>query len=221
VTSAHRILPDTGGPGKWRGGCGVEKGGELTEMRGSVMSYCCDRARSITWGIEGGLPSFPHGVWLNRGTDEERFLGAVFSNVPVSSGDAFIRPSAGGGGFGDPLERDPEAVCEDVADDYVSVERAERDYGVVVKVIDAELAQYEVDADATSRARDEIRGARREWLAEDPESVAAAYRDGSLDVFDVIRRYGVICDWGTGELLPRTTDQFRAMLERRAVRHWD
>ncbi len=72
------------------------------------MSYLCDRARSITWGIEGGLPSIPHGVWLNKGTDEERFLGAVFSDVPIRSGDTFTRPSAGGGGFGDPLERDPE-----------------------------------------------------------------------------------------------------------------
>jgi N-methylhydantoinase B len=221
VTSAHRILPDTGGPGRWRGGCGVEKGGELTDMRGSVMSYCCDRARSITWGIEGGLPSFPHGVWLNRGTDEERFLGAVFSNVPVSSGDAFIRPSAGGGGFGDPLVRDPAAVCEDVADGYVSVQRAERDYGVVIRVVDEELSRYEVDEDGTARARDEIRGARRDWLSANPEAVAADYRDGKLDVFDVIRRHGVICDWGTGELLARTTEQFRAMLERRAVRHWD
>ena len=46
------------------------------------MSYSCDRARSITWGIDGGLPSIPHGVWLNRGRDNERFLGAVFSDVP-------------------------------------------------------------------------------------------------------------------------------------------
>jgi N-methylhydantoinase B len=220
VTSGHRILADTGGPGKWRGGCGGEKGGRLTDMRGSVMSYCCDRARSITWGIEGGLPSFPHGVWLNRGTDEERFLGAVFSNVPVKPGDAFTRPSAGGGGFGDPLERDPEAVVEDVADDYVSVERAERDYGVVVRAIDAELARYELDAEGTERAREEIRGARRGWLEEDPAGVAERFRSGELDTFDVIRRYGVILDWGTGELLERTTEQFREMLERRAARHW-
>jgi N-methylhydantoinase B len=221
VTSGHAILADTGGPGKWRGGCGVEKGGRLTDMRGSVMSYCCDRARSITWGIEGGLPSFPHGVWLNRGTGDERFLGAVFSNVPVKPGDAFTRPSAGGGGFGDPLERDPEAVVEDVADGYVSVARAERDYGVVVRAVDAELARYELDAEGTKRARDEIRGARRGWLSEDPEGVAERYRSGELDVFDVIRRHGVILDWGTGELLERTTEQFREMLERRAARHWE
>ena len=56
------------------------------------MSYCCDRARSITWGIEGGLPSIPHGVWLNKGREDARFLGAVFSNVPVSAGDYVHAP---------------------------------------------------------------------------------------------------------------------------------
>jgi N-methylhydantoinase B len=220
VTTSHRILPDTGGPGKYRGGCGVEKGGTLTQMRDTVMSYCCDRARSVTWGINGGLPSYPHGVWLNRGTDEERFLGAVFSNVPVKEGDTFIRPSAGGGGFGDPLERDPQAVLEDVADGYVSVERARKDYGVVIKEIDAELAQYEVDEEETERERERIRANRHAWLEADPEEVAERYRAGELDLLDVLRQYGVILDWGTGELLPHTTKQFREMLQRRAARHW-
>ena len=215
VTSGHEILPDTGGPGRWRGGCGVRKGGRLTDVRSTVMSYCCDRARSVTWGIEGGLPSYPHGVWLN-----DEFLGAVFSNVPVKPGDAFTRPSAGGGGFGDPLERDPAAVRDDVADGYVTAERARKDYGVVVRAVDAELAQYEVDAEATERERAQIGAARRGWLAEDPESVAQRYRSGDVDVFDAIRRYGVILDWGSGRLFPRTTEQFRAMLARRAVAHW-
>ena len=108
----------------------------------------CDRARSITWGIEGGLPSLPHGVWLDPGSERERFLGAVFSNVPIVAGDMFTRPSAGGGGYGDPLDRDPDRVCEDVADGYVSVERALKDYGVVVREVDADLAEYEVDTGA-------------------------------------------------------------------------
>ena len=215
VTSGHEILPDTGGPGRWRGGCGVEKGGRLTDVGSTVMSYCCDRARSVTLGIEGGLPSFPHGVWLN-----DEFLGAVFSNVPVKAGDRFTRPSAGGGGFGDPLLREVDDVCEDVADGYVTVERALKDYGVVVRAVDAELAEYEVDGEATDRERAAIRGARRGWLEEDAESVASRYRAGEVDVFDAIRRHGVILDWGSGELLARTTEQFRAMLARRTVRHW-
>ena len=219
LTTGHEIRTDSAGPGEFRGGCGVEKGAVLREAEDTVMSYMCDRARSITWGIQGGLPSIPHGVWLTR-DGEETFLGAVFSNVPCVSGDRFTRPSAGGGGFGDPLERDPFAVREDVADGYVSIERARKDYGVVVRELDAELSEYEVDEEGTAAERGRIRSERVDWLAEDPESVAERYRSGDLDQLDVIRRHGVVLDWGTGELLPRTTEQFRTMLQRRMVAHW-
>ncbi|MGX6447452.1 hydantoinase B/oxoprolinase family protein [Patulibacter sp. S7RM1-6] len=220
LTAAHEIIPDSGGPGRYRGGCGVRKGGTLTEVDHTVMSYCCDRGRAVTWGIGGGMPSIPHGVWLNRGTDAERYLGATFSGVDVRRGDRFERPSAGGGGLGDPLERDPDAVCEDVADGYVTVRRAERDYGVVVRTIDEELAEYKVDAEATAAAREALRAERSGWIEEDPEAVAARFRNGELDVMDLVRRHGVILDWGTGELLPRTTAQFRALLRRRTVEEW-
>ncbi len=220
LTTGHALVTDSGGPGRYRGGVGVEKGGTLTEAESTVMSYLCDRARSITWGLEGGLPSNPHGVWLNKGTEGERFLGAVFADVPVQKGDSFTRPSAGGGGFGDPLERDPEAVKEDLADGYVSIERALKDYGVVLREIDAELSMYELDLDATGRERARIRAQRWEWLEEDPETVAERFRSGELDTLDVIRQYGVIVDWGTGELFSETTRTFRAMLRRRSAAHW-
>jgi N-methylhydantoinase B len=220
ITTGHELVPDSGGPGRYRGGLGVEKGGTLTEAHRTVMSYCCDRARSVTWGINGGLPSIPHGVWLNKDKADERFLGAVFSNVRVGPGDTFTRPSAGGGGLGDPLERDAAAVCEDVADGYVTIERALTDYGVVVSEVNPRLAEYEVDHEATARERDRIRSQRLGWLEEDPESIARRYRAGELGVMDLIRQYGVIVDWGTGELLANTTNQFRAMLRRRASSHW-
>jgi N-methylhydantoinase B len=140
--------------------------------------------------------------------------------VPVRAGDRFTRPSAGGGGFGDPLERDPIAVREDVADGYVSIERARKDYGVVVREVDAELSEYEVDDEATAAERERIRADRAGWLEAPADEVARRYRDGELDQLDVIRRHGVVLDWGTGELLPLTTEQFRAMLQRRAVAGW-
>src|SRR4029079_13475816 len=207
LTTGHEIRTDSGGPGKFRGGCGVEKGAILREAEGTVMSYMCDRARSITWGIRGGLPSIPHGVWLTR-DGERRFLGAVFSNVPCGAGDEFPRPAAGGGGCGDPLERDPVAVREDVADGYVSVERARKDYGVVVREVDAALAAYAVDEAATATEREQIRAARHGWLEEDAVAVAARYRSGDLDQLGGIRRHGGLCRWGPGGLLARATKQF-------------
>ncbi|MFE2998740.1 hydantoinase B/oxoprolinase family protein [Nocardia sp. NPDC059246] len=220
LTTGHEIRIDSGGPGRWRGGCGVEKGGVLTAAQNTVMSYSCDRARSVTWGIGGGLPSLPHGTWLTRKDGEPEFLGASFSSVSVGEGDLFTRPSAGGGGFGDPLERDPRDVCEDVADGYVSLERATQDYGVVVREVDVDLAMYEVDVDATARERAALRAIRRSWLTTDPEDIAARYRIGELDVLDVVRRYGVILDWGTGELLARTTETYREAVSAEAARQW-
>lgn len=220
LTQCHEISMDSGGPGRFRGGCGVEKGGVLTQVDRTVMSYCCDRGRSVTWGINGGLPSVPHGVWLNKGTTDERYLGASFSNVPVHAGDTFTRPSAGGGGFGDPLERAPEAVLEDVIDGYVSVARAECDYGVIITVNDSDMDDYDVDVEGTAKARESIRANRHGWLETPPEDVARQYRDGELDVLDVIRRHGVILDWGTGELLAKSTAQYRESLQRRSSHYW-
>jgi len=221
LTNEYQILTDSAGPGKWRGGAGVRKTSTLREADRTVISYICDRERALVWGINGGLPSIPHGLRLRRaGANEDEWLGSVFSDVPLQSGDVFSRPTAGGGGYGDPLERDPELVREDVADDYVSLERARRDYGVVLRLVDADLAEYEVDQAATERERAAIRQQRRTWLATDPDEVARRYRGGELDTLDVVRRYAVILDWGTGELLPHSTAQFREMFHKRAAAHW-
>lgn len=220
LTTVHQIGTDSGGPGRFRGGLGIEKGGTLVDATKTVMSYCCDRARSITWGIEGGLPSIPHGVWMNKGTDQEKFLGSNFSAVPLHSGDSFTRPSAGGGGYGDPLERPFDEVLEDVIDQYVSIERAAKDYGVIIREIDRDLDQYEIDQAASLELRRQIRADRPGWLTADPIAVAEKYRAGEVDMLDVIRRHGVILDWGTGELFPETTSEFRKSMEKRSSSHW-
>lgn len=220
LTTCHELMVDSGGPGEFRGGLGVQKGGTLYACERTVVSYCCDRERSITWGLWGGLPSIPHGVWVNQGQENERYLGSLFSGVPLQQGDTVQRPSAGGGGLGDPLKRDPEAVLNDVIEGYVSVARARKDYGVVVEEIDADLAEYKLDEQATLAERARIASHRKAWLDEDAGEIAARYRARELDMFDLIRQYGVIVDWGSGELLANTTAAFRDMLKRRTVPYW-
>lgn len=220
LTTCHELMVDSGGPGEFRGGLGVQKGGTLYACERTVVSYCCDRERSITWGLWGGLPSIPHGVWINQGQQGECYLGSLFSGVPLQQGDTVQRPSAGGGGLGDPLKRDVQAVLNDVIEGYVSVDRAKKDYGVVVHEVDADLCEYKLDEQATLAERARIASHRREWLNEDAETVAARYRARELDMFDLIRQYGVIVDWGSGELLPKTTAEFREMLKRRTVPYW-
>lgn len=221
VTAFCRIVPDSGGPGEFRGGCGVEKGTRMTDSVGSVMSYCCDRSRSVPWGIEGGLPSSAQGLWLNPDSDSPTYLGAVFSNVELQSGDMFARPSSGGGGYGDPLKRSTARVLDDVINGYVTPERALKDYGVAVIADDESDDGFRVDEVATLQERERIRSGRRAWLDLDAEVIARHYRAGELDQFDLIRQYGVIVDWGTGELLVKTTQQTRDLMRRRAVAHWD
>tara|TARA_Y100000588_G_scaffold45129_1_gene42685 strand:- start:280 stop:2277 length:1998 start_codon:yes stop_codon:yes gene_type:complete len=222
LANEFEIGCDSGGPGKFRGGAGVVKTSTLREAESTVLSYICDRERAIVWGIKGGLPSVPHGLWVKRaGSEQKEWLGTIFSDFAIEPGDMFSRPTAGGGGLGDPLERDPKAVMRDVEDDYVSLERAEKDYGVILKVIDIDLAQYEVDTAATKAARQEIAKARRGWLAEDPVDVAKRYRKGEIDSIDMVRRYAVIVDWGTGELMPKSTEQFRLSTQMRTADHWN
>jgi len=216
LTTVYEIAADSAGPGRYRGGCGVKKGGVLTEIRGTVMSYCCDRARAVTWGMKGGQSSIPHGVYIER-DGRAKFLGAVFSNVPVHPGDRFWRYAAGGGGLYDPLERDPAMVVEDVIDQYVTIEGAARDYGVVIRAIDPELDQYEVDTAATEALRDELRKARERWLDEPAETVAQLLHRGEIDQVTAIRRYGIVCDWDDNTLLPRSTAQYRESLKARAA----
>jgi N-methylhydantoinase B len=91
---------------------------------------------------------------------------------------------------------------------------------VVINAIDPEQLVFEIDAEATEREREHIRANRRAWLEEDPESVAARYRAGELDLLDTIRRYGVIVDQRDGQVLPKTTSQFREMLQHRTAAHW-
>lgn len=220
-TLEFQILQDSAGPGQWRGGCGVQKTSVLLESENAVMSYICDRERAVVWGIEGGLPSLPHGLSIKRqGESDEVWLGSVFSDYPVETGDQFARPTAGGGGFGDPLQRDPARVLEDVIDDYVSLRRAALDYGVVIRARDADLLDYEIDLPATETLRAEIRASRHGWARSNPAEVSALYKAGRIDALDALRRYAVILDWESGAVLEKTTAQFRESFEQRTVTHW-
>jgi N-methylhydantoinase B len=216
VHDVHELLIDSGGPGEFRGGLGVLKGARLGACSGAVMSYEGDRGRSITWGVRGGLPSIPMGVTVTASDGSStRHIGAAFAGESLDEGDYISRPSAGGGGYGDPLRRTTDRVLRDVQLGYVSIRRAAADYGVVID------EDHVVDEPATASLRAELAASRKTWLAEDAEQIARRFHAGELDVLDLIRRYGVILDWRDGRLLLETTRTFRAMLARRTVPYWE
>ena len=109
-------------------------------------------------GIAGGHNGAPNDLWIRVGGPEAYRVEHTALYVPLEPGERIEYRFAGGAGWGDPLERDPQAVCDDVLDEYVSREAAERDYGVVLK---GSLASFSlrVDEEATARRRAEMRAA--------------------------------------------------------------
>ncbi|MFQ5874054.1 MAG: hydantoinase B/oxoprolinase family protein, partial [Dehalococcoidia bacterium] len=156
------FLRDSAGAGKFRGGCAIHR---LFESEFEAVVSCLgDRERFAPWGLFGGEGSITQGVILNRGAPEERNLGMFFANEPVKVWDTFDFICAGGGGYGDPLEREPERVLEDVLQEYVSPEQAREKYGVVLKEVpETRFTQtYLLDQEGTEKLREELREQRRE-----------------------------------------------------------
>jgi N-methylhydantoinase B len=123
---------DSGGPGKFRGGLGNRKDYELLG-RATVTVRLGHQFENPGWGVLGGQSSKPVRAFLNPGTDKEVSLRPL-QTMTLSAGDIFRVEMPGGGGFGNPYERDPLSVLHDVLDGFVSAESAQSDYGVVVDV---------------------------------------------------------------------------------------
>jgi N-methylhydantoinase B len=146
-------LIDSGGAGFHRGGNGVHKVYRF-EADGEIAIHD-DRERSQPWGIMGGLPGAPSRKQLVRVNGEVVDLPSKISQVPVRKGDRLIYRTAGGGGWKDPLDRPAELVLKDVRGGLVSIEKARRDYGVVI-----DPATRQLDVAATERERERLRATR-------------------------------------------------------------
>ena len=93
---------------------------------------------------------------IRYGSDDEFVVKHTADWVPIAAGERIMYDYGGGGGWGDPLVRDPQAVLDDVLDEYVSVEGASRDYGVVLQGSLEELT-LEIDEVATHALREQMR----------------------------------------------------------------
>ena len=153
IIEGYASLPDTGGAGRHRGGNGVEKVYRLLEP--GEISIHDDRHRSQPWGILGGKPGGVSEKWLIRADGARTPLESKVDNVKVAPGDRIVFRTAGGGGWGDPLERVPARVRSDVRRKLMSAQAAEREYGVVLTG-----DRLELDAVATEERRESIRRSR-------------------------------------------------------------
>jgi N-methylhydantoinase B len=121
------LRADSGGTGRWRGGLGIVREYELLDN--ARLSTRMDRHTTRPRGLDGGQPGRPGALIVNPGTDMERRLPARSGDVEVRAGDILRLERAGGGGMGDPAQRDPAALEADLLDGYVTPEGAARDYG--------------------------------------------------------------------------------------------
>jgi N-methylhydantoinase B len=145
------LAVDSGGPGKFRGGLGYEKHLRMRED-GYFMSIA-DRSILSCWGVNGGRAGRPFQVTIDPGGPGEREVDALADGEFVAKGTVIRIRTTGGGGWGDPLERDAGQVVRDVAWGKVSRQAAAADYGVVITGPPGEPA---ADTGATAALRERM-----------------------------------------------------------------
>jgi len=143
----YGINPDTGGAGRWRGGCGIVREIEVLAEE-AVVSVRIDSVANPPWGTAGGKQAGVGGCIINPGRPNERRLPPLSDNNKVRRGDIVRVETGGGGGWGHPYDREAERVLRDVIDGFVSCDRAASEYGVVLAADGAAI-----DTDATARQR--------------------------------------------------------------------
>ena len=154
LVTERSLWPDSGGAGRYRGGLGVQmRVRSLVDGRWNVGPPG-HRSSCAPWGLQGGAEGVL-GYTLIRWPDGEDCELSLAPRIFGPAGTEVLYRTSGGGGFGDPLTRDLDAVWRDVREGYVSRARAEEDYGVVFK-----HGATGIDAAATERRRAELRGSR-------------------------------------------------------------
>jgi N-methylhydantoinase B len=126
----YETIPDSGGPGLHRGGNGLSVGYRF--LCDGAIAIHDDRWLTYPWGVNGGLPGKRSTKRLIKEDGSTEILPAKCEGIAVKAGDVLFFDTWGGGGWGDPFDRDPSAVADDVARGLVSVEGARR-YGVVIE----------------------------------------------------------------------------------------
>ncbi len=145
LVEKYQLRPDSGGAGRQRGGLGAEM--VVQALSPFTLTTRIDRMHCKPWGLDGGRDAMGNSIGIRtNGQWNDDLPNAKVFGVRIKKGDAYVMRSGGGGGFGTPLERDPDLVLADVRQGYVSPEAARTSYGVVI-------ADGAVDAAATRDMR--------------------------------------------------------------------
>jgi N-methylhydantoinase B len=152
------LAPDSGGAGKRRGGLGYRK--EIRVLGDASFLSVADRSILSCWGLKGGRAGQPFRVTVDPGGPDERVLDGLVDDEPLPAGTLVRIDTTGGGGWGDPLEREPDLVALDVVQGKVSLEAAAADYGVAL--VSSAAGGVAVDDAGTAARRSDLRATRGE-----------------------------------------------------------
>jgi N-methylhydantoinase B len=145
---AYGMIENSGGPGKFRGAPGIVRRYRMLGAETTIVMRA-DRQRHLPWALDGGSPGTPS-YHLVKSNGSQRVLPQnPMYPLRLVQGETFVHIGAGGAGVGDPLERDPARVLEDVREERISAEYARNVYGVVIG-----------DAEKTAHLRAELRASR-------------------------------------------------------------
>jgi N-methylhydantoinase B len=203
----RRQTPDSGGPGRYRGGVGAEHAyvphHVQNELACTVFGHGIEQPTSA--GVAGGEPGGPNGYLVVRNgrrlaarsvdeLDGDVDLLPPKATTTLAPSDVFVHWYAGGGGFGDPLDRDPHAVLHDVCAGVVTQDGAVRDFGVVV--VGSEAMGYSLDESRTAAARETAREERLHGNRPAPRE-----QSGLLDLDRLSSNLGVRLDDDCGDVV--------------------
>ena len=149
----YGLVPDSGGPGRYRGGSALEMEFRLHAPQSMVTARNRDRSRFAAWGLAGGKAGGHSTFTRNPDGPAPEELGSI-DIVPCEPGDVIRLRGPGAGGYGDPLERPLDDVLADIRRGFISANHARENYGVVLNDKGA------VDSEATAQAQDAIRASR-------------------------------------------------------------
>jgi N-methylhydantoinase B len=172
VVEKLALRADSGGAGQRRGGLGYEKHYRALVDCNTIVT--ADRVFLGCYGVNGGQAGKPFVVTVDPGGPNERRLGGLVDGEPVKKGEVVRVETTGGGGWGDPLDREPELVLLDVIQGKISMQAAQDDYGVLLeKAAGGELLVH-------TKNTAEIRGRLRSGRNSKPPVIDRGIKEDSL-----------------------------------------